>query len=92
MEPRSDSASPRQRLARRLDARASRLNQSYRDDRQVGSTGKLPTHCSERRRHDLENAPADWRRWYRLAVAYDVAGDRRRARAAMRTAIARESP
>ena len=44
----------------------------------------------EHRRHDVEDAPADWRRWYRLAVAYDVAGDRRRARAAMRTAIARE--
>jgi len=40
----------------------------------------------------VEDAPADWSRWYRLAVAYDVAGDRRRARAAMRTAIARELP
>ena len=41
----------------------------------------------ERRRGEVEAAPDDWRRWYRLAVAYDLAGDRRRARAAMRTAI-----
>ncbi len=35
----------------------------------------------------VEAAPADWQEWYRLAEAYDEAGDRRRARAAMRTAI-----
>jgi Flp pilus assembly protein TadD len=43
----------------------------------------------ERRRADVEAAPTDWRRWYRLAQAYDDAGDRRRAREAMRTAIER---
>lgn len=31
--------------------------------------------------------PDDWRSWYRLAIAYDDARDRRRAREAMRTAI-----
>lgn len=31
--------------------------------------------------------PDDWRAWYRLALAYDVAGDRKRARAAARTAL-----
>lgn len=31
--------------------------------------------------------PDDWRRWYRLARAYDYAGDRRRAREAMKTAV-----
>ncbi|HJQ41628.1 MAG TPA: hypothetical protein VJ831_00960 [Jatrophihabitantaceae bacterium] len=41
----------------------------------------------ESRRSEVEAQPDDWRRWYRLAVAYDLAGDRRRARAAMRTAI-----
>jgi hypothetical protein len=41
------------------------------------------------RRAEVEADPDDWRRWYRLAVAYDDAGDRRRARAAMRTAIER---
>jgi hypothetical protein len=35
-----------------------------------------------------EAAPDDWRSWYRLALAYDAAGDRTRARAAARHAIA----
>jgi Flp pilus assembly protein TadD len=39
------------------------------------------------RRVEVEADPADWRGWYRLALAYDDAGDRRRARAAMRHAI-----
>jgi hypothetical protein len=34
-----------------------------------------------------EAAPEDWRTWYRLALAYDAAGDRRRARWATRQAI-----
>lgn len=43
----------------------------------------------ETRRAEAEAAPQDWRAWYRLALAYDYAGDRRRARTAMRTAIER---
>lgn len=39
------------------------------------------------RRADVEADPGEWRGWYRLAIAYDLAGDRRRAREAMRTAI-----
>jgi cytochrome c-type biogenesis protein CcmH/NrfG len=39
-------------------------------------------------RTDVEQHPGDWRAWYRLATAYDAAGDRRRARAAARRAIA----
>ncbi|MFV0318782.1 MAG: hypothetical protein ACK5IN_00125 [Microbacterium sp.] len=42
-------------------------------------------------RADAEAHPEDWRAWYRLALVYDGAGDRRRARAAVRTAIALES-
>jgi cytochrome c-type biogenesis protein CcmH/NrfG len=38
-------------------------------------------------RGQLEAAPEDWRGWYRLAHAYDLAGDRKRARSAMRHAI-----
>lgn len=38
-------------------------------------------------RTELENDPDNWRRWYRLARAYDYAGDRRRAREAMKTAV-----
>lgn len=35
----------------------------------------------------VEAEPGDWRGWFHLAAAYDVSGDRRRARAAMRQAI-----
>jgi cytochrome c-type biogenesis protein CcmH/NrfG len=38
-------------------------------------------------RAEVEVEPDDWRRWYRLARAYDYAGDRRRAREAMKTAL-----
>ncbi|OBJ61227.1 hypothetical protein [Mycobacterium sp. 1423905.2] len=38
-------------------------------------------------RSELEDDPDNWRRWYRLARAYDYAGDRRRAREAMKTAV-----
>lgn len=41
----------------------------------------------EERRAEVEAAPEDWRGWYRLAHAYDVAGDRRRARESMRHAL-----
>jgi hypothetical protein len=37
-------------------------------------------------RAQAESAPQDWRSWYRLAFAYDAAGDRRRARESLRTA------
>ena len=42
----------------------------------------------ERYRAETEAAPGDWRSWFRLACAYDAARDRRRARSAMRRAIA----
>ncbi|GGI35922.1 hypothetical protein GCM10010988_06370 [Cnuibacter physcomitrellae] len=38
-------------------------------------------------RDAVESAPEDWRAWFRLGLAYDASGDRRRARAALRTAI-----
>lgn len=38
-------------------------------------------------RDAVEAAPEDWRAWYRLGLVYDGAGDRRRARTAIRTAI-----
>ncbi|MDQ1563786.1 MAG: hypothetical protein QOI14_737 [Actinomycetota bacterium] len=36
---------------------------------------------------EVEAAPEDWTSWYRLALAYDASGDRRRARWAMRKSI-----
>jgi cytochrome c-type biogenesis protein CcmH/NrfG len=38
-------------------------------------------------RAELDADPDDWRRWYRLARAYEYAGDRRRARGTMKTAV-----
>jgi cytochrome c-type biogenesis protein CcmH/NrfG len=38
-------------------------------------------------RAELNSDPHDWRRWYRLARAYDYAGDRGRAREAMKKAV-----
>lgn len=43
----------------------------------------------EQQRSVVEQAPQDWQAWARLAQAYDLAGDRKRAREAMRTAIER---
>jgi Flp pilus assembly protein TadD len=40
---------------------------------------------------EAEAAPDDWRVWFRLSTAYDASGDRKRARASMRTAIAQRS-
>jgi hypothetical protein len=40
----------------------------------------------ESARAEVEQDPDDWARWYRLAFAYDAAGDRRRAREALRRA------
>ncbi|ALJ21060.1 hypothetical protein [Microbacterium sp. No. 7] len=42
-------------------------------------------------RAEVERNPGDWRAWYRVGLAYDGAGDRKRARAAIRKAIALES-
>jgi len=39
---------------------------------------------------EAESNPEDWRSWFRLSIAYDVASDRARARKTMRRAIAME--
>jgi hypothetical protein len=41
-------------------------------------------------RAEVEEDPDDWRRWYRLARAYDYAGDRSRARETMKKAVEME--
>ena len=40
----------------------------------------------EKYRAETEDAPGDWRSWFRLSCAYDAAGDRKRARSSMRDA------
>ena len=42
-------------------------------------------------RTELEADPDNWLRWYRLARAYDYAGDRGRARESMRKAVAMQA-
>ena len=41
-------------------------------------------------REAVDAAPEDWRAWFRLGLAYDASGDRRRARSALRTAMTLE--
>jgi tetratricopeptide (TPR) repeat protein len=41
-----------------------------------------------RYREAVEREPESWRAWFRLGLAYDAAGDRRRARRSIRRAIA----
>ncbi|MDQ1137375.1 cytochrome c-type biogenesis protein CcmH/NrfG [Microbacterium sp. SORGH_AS 1204] len=76
-----------QQLGERLDAEGGLPDEdlpvrpSGRIEREDGDA-LFPTY-----RADVEAHPDDWRARYRLALAYDAAGDRRRARAAVRTAI-----
>jgi hypothetical protein len=44
----------------------------------------------ERRKAEVEAAPEDWRAWFLLASAYDMARDPQRGRRAMRKAVALE--
>ena len=39
---------------------------------------------------EVDADPTSWRAWFRLGLAYDASGDRRRARGALRHAIALE--
>ncbi len=76
------------RLARRLEA-----------EDQVPDLSEIPRRPSGRVQRDVADAyfetvkvkveadPDNWRGWYALGQAYDLAGDRRRGRAAARTAI-----
>jgi cytochrome c-type biogenesis protein CcmH/NrfG len=78
-----------ERLARRLDAEGGLPV----DDLPRRPSGRIDRSAADSAfadyRAEVEEHPDDWRSWYRLATAYDAAGDRRRARAAARTAIAR---
>jgi len=81
-----------QRLARRLEAEGGLPV----DDLPRRPSGRVDRAAADAAftayREDVEGAPDDWRAWYRLATAYDAAGDRRRAREAARRAIALVRP
>lgn len=76
-----------QRLARQLEAEGALpvervdVRPSGRPDR-AQADALFPAY-----RADVEQNPDAWQGWFRLGLAYDGAGDRTRARAAMRTAI-----
>lgn len=80
-----------QRLGERLDAEGGLPD----EDLPVRPSGRIEREDGDalfpRYRSDVEAHPDDWRARYRLGLAYDAAGDRRRAREAIRTAIRLES-
>ena len=61
------------------------------DDLPRAPSGRIDKAAADVRFADYERgvqeAPEDWRAWYRLAIGYDDARDRKRARSAMRKAI-----
>ncbi|HVV22615.1 MAG TPA: hypothetical protein VHF06_24480 [Pseudonocardiaceae bacterium] len=88
----------------RFGAQVERLARQLADEGTLPDASDLPRRPSGRvdrgaadewfdeRKAELEAAPDDWRRWYRLAYAYDLAGDRRRARETMRHALRLANP
>lgn len=86
----------------RSGLRVQRLAARLAEEGGLPDTSELPRRPSGRvdrdaadawfadRKAELDAAPDDWRGWYRIAQAYDLAGDRRRARDAMRTAVTLE--
>ncbi|WP_162834684.1 tetratricopeptide repeat protein [Amycolatopsis circi] len=77
-----------QRLSRQLDAEGGLPDVSDLPRRPSGRVDRDAADAwFDERRAEVEASQEDWRAWYRLAYAYDIAGDRRRARATMRKAI-----
>jgi cytochrome c-type biogenesis protein CcmH/NrfG len=80
-----------QRMGERLDAEGGLPD----EDLPVRPSGRIEREDGDalfpRYRADVEAHPDDWRARYRLGLAYDAAGDRRRAREAIRTAIRLET-
>ncbi|KTR96829.1 hypothetical protein NS220_00045 [Microbacterium testaceum] len=80
-----------QRVGERLDAEGGLPD----EDLPVRPSGRIEREDGDalfpRYRADVEAHPDDWRARYRLGLAYDAAGDRRRAREAIRTAIRLET-
>lgn len=77
-----------EKMARELDADGLLPDASHLPRRPSGRVDRDAADAwFEERRAEVEAAPEDWRGWFRLAYAYDVAGDRGRARGAMKKAI-----
>lgn len=81
-----------QRLSRRLDAEGGLPDVSDLPRRPSGRVDREAADAwFEQRRAEVEADQENWRAWYKLAYAYDIAGDRRRARETMKKAIELEA-
>ncbi|HET6704987.1 tetratricopeptide repeat protein, partial [Amycolatopsis sp.] len=81
-----------QRLSRRLDAEGALPDVSDLPRRPSGRVDREAADAwFEERRAEVEADQDNWRVWYRLAYAYDIAGDRRRARETMKKAVELEA-
>ncbi|WP_394616313.1 tetratricopeptide repeat protein [Lentzea sp. JNUCC 0626] len=77
-----------EKMARELDAAGLLPDVSHLPRRPSGRVDRdAADSWFEERRAEVEASPSDWRVWFRLAYAYDIAGDRGRARETMRKAI-----
>jgi hypothetical protein len=79
-------AAASQRLGQRLFAEG-----FVEEDLAVTSSGRVDRDAADalfaRRRAEVEATPDDWRAWFLLASAYDMARDPQRGRRAMRKAV-----
>ncbi|OXM68911.1 hypothetical protein CF165_11670 [Amycolatopsis vastitatis] len=81
-----------QRLSRRLDVEGALPDVSDLPRRPSGRVDREAADAwFEERRAEVEADQGNWRAWYKLAYAYDIAGDRRRARETMKKAIELEA-
>ncbi len=78
---RSQRLADRLRLAGELPVDDLPKRPSGRPDR-AAADAQFPRYKAE-----VEEAPQSWGAWFRLGLAYDASGDRRRARGAIREAI-----
>jgi len=82
-------AAASQRLGRRLFAEG-----FVEEDLPVTQSGRVERDAADalfaRRKAEVEASPEDWRAWFLLASAYDMARDPQRGRRAMRKAVALE--
>lgn len=80
-----------QRLARTARERGMELDVSALPRRASGRLDRAAADALfDQVRAEVEAEPDNWLRWYRLARAYDYAGDRGRARETMRKAVEME--
>ncbi len=80
------------RATQRLGAELAERGELPVDDLPRRPSGRPVREAADARfaevRTKVEADPNSWERWFELSCAYDAAGDRKRARTAMRTAIA----